>query len=99
MSIMGGQIAPESINNDNTVELGTLAMKQYSRKTTKDKHVCYFKIRDAMVHDIPTPVKDRCSLRIELKFRLKFLHNRCAGTFTPERLQSELLVGWQVKDH
>ena len=49
-----------------------------------------------MVHDIPTPVNDRGSLRIELKFLLTFLRNRCARTFTSERLQFELLVGWQV---
>ena len=35
-------------------------------------------------------------LRIELKFLLLFLRNRCARTFTPERLKLELLVGWQV---
>ena len=33
---------------------------------------------------------------IELKFKLKSLRNRCARAFTPERLQLELLVGWQV---
>ena len=35
-------------------------------------------------------------LRIELKFLLGLLRNRCARTFTPERLKLEHLVGWQV---
>ena len=36
------------------------------------------------------------ALRIELKFLLYFLRNRCTRTFTPERLKLELLVGWLV---
>ena len=36
------------------------------------------------------------TLRIELKFLLYFLRNRCTRTFTPKRLKLELLVGWQV---
>ena len=35
-------------------------------------------------------------LRIDLKFLLKLLRNRCERTFTPERLQLQPLVGWQV---
>ena len=35
-------------------------------------------------------------LRIELKSLLKLLRNKCARTFTPERLQLQPLVGWQV---
>ena len=35
-------------------------------------------------------------LRIELKFLLYFVRNRCARTFTPERLKLELIVSWQV---
>ena len=37
-----------------------------------------------------------CSLRIEIKSLLKLLRNRCARTFTPERLQLQPLVGWHV---
>ena len=35
-------------------------------------------------------------LRIVLKFLLKLLRNRCARTFTPERLQLQPSVSWQV---
>ena len=49
-----------------------------------------------IIHAILHPTHDHGPLRIELKFLLYFLRNRCAPTFTPERLQLELLVGWQV---
>ena len=39
---------------------------------------------------------DNGPLLIELKFLLKLLRNRCARTFTLERLQLQPLVGWQI---
>ena len=51
------------------------------------------KVKYALLHGFFYFLYDKGALRIELKFLLR---NRCARTFTSERLKLELLVGWQV---